>query len=330
LTAIDSRIPARPVGGVARLTGVWLEPVVRVTVLVVLAEALLLRGATRVFIHIPGVDVTSGILGVVTDLARLAFRMAVPLAFVLLLMLVASLWESGSRQVAILVGAFLGLAAAGRFDVMREFVDPILLGLVALVAVVVVTGLESRWRIPVATWSAAFLMAGLVRLLDQWAADGASSVSLPWLPGMAETVALIAFITTPLVLRNRPRPLDLLIGVGVAVLIASTLSGAEAQSAAKILGLWNLGWAGGYPVLVYAVAVGILVATVTTLARGRRMMTAASFVFMGAAGFGLFSSYQTALLVLGLVLMAVPSEALETATDDVGRSERLGLTPSPE
>jgi hypothetical protein len=44
---------------------------------------------------------------------------------------------------------------------------------------------------------------------------------------------------------------------------------------------------------------------------------------MGAAGFGLFSSYQTALLVTGLVLMAIPSESIETQAAEkanLGRS----------
>jgi len=330
LTTIESLRPAQPVRGFARLTDEWLEPVARVTVLVVLAEALLLRGATRVFIHIPGVDVTSGILGGVADFARLAFRMAVPLTFVLLLMLVVSMWESGARLVAVLVAAFLVVAAGGRAEALRDAADLILLGLVAAVAIVVVVGLEPRWRVPVATWSAAFLMAGLVRLLDQSAADGVGLVSVPWLGGLAETVALAAFATTPLLLRRRPRRLDLIVAVGVAVFIALALGGAEAQSAAKILGLWNLGWAGGYPVVVYAVAIGALVMTVTALVRNSRILAATSLVLMGAAGFGLFSSYQTALLVTGLVLISTNSEPTEIGAADAGRSESLGLTPSLE
>jgi len=291
VTTIESRPPARSSVGVAGPAAEWLEPLIRVTALVVVAEALLLRGATRVFIHIPGLDVTNGVLGRITDLARLAFRMAVPLTFVLLVMLTASLWVSHSgRASALAVGAFLAVVAAGRFEVLRPGANLVALGLVAAVAVVSVAGLELQARIPIAAWSAAFLMMGFVQLLDQRAADGAGVISLPWLGGLAEVVALVALVTAPLILRDRLGRVDWVVGVGIATLLVVALLNAEGQSAARILLL------------------GSLVMTVAALVRRHRIRPAAALMFMSAAGFGLFSSYQTALLVAGLVLICAPSE----------------------
>jgi hypothetical protein len=309
VTTTESRPSTWSVGGVAGPAAEWLEPLIRVTALVVVAEALLLRGATRVFIHIPGLDVTNGVLGRITDLARLAFRMAVPLTFVLLVMLTASLWVSHSgRASALAVGAFLAVVAAGRFEVLRPGANLVALGLVAAVAVVSVAGLELQARIPIAAWSAAFLMMGFVQLLDQRAADGVGVISLPWLGGLAEVVALVALVTAPLILRDRLGRVDWVVGVGIATLLVVALLNAEGQSAARILLLWNLGWSGGYPVIVYAIAIGSLVMTVAALVRRHRIRPAAALMFMSAAGFGLFSSYQTALLVAGLVLICAPSE----------------------
>ena len=313
MTTIEARPPARLAGDVAGPASEWLDALIRVTALVVLAEAVLLRGATRVFIHIPGLDVTNGVLGRVTDLARLAFRMAVPLTFALLLMLTASQWASRSGQVsAVVVSAFLLATAGGRFEALRPAADLIVLSLVAAVAVVAVVGLETHSKVPIAAWSAAFLMIALAQLLDQWAADGAGSISLPWLGGLAEAVALVAFFTAPLVLRNHPLPLDWMVGASAAGLLALALLSTEGQAAVKILLLWNLGWSGGYHVIVYAVAIGSFVMAITALVRRRRITTAASLIFMGVAGFGLFSSYQTALLVTGLALMSTPSESVKS------------------
>lgn len=309
MTAIESLPPARSSVGVAGPAAEWLEPLIRVTALVVVTEALLLRGATRVFIHIPGLDVTTGVLGRVTDVARLAFRMAVPLTFVLLMMLIGSLWASHSgRLSAVVVGAFLTAAAAGRLEVLRPGAELVVLGLVAALAVVSAVSLEPQARIPIAAWSVAFLMMGVVQLLDQRAADGAGVISLPWLGGLAEAVAVVALITAPLLLRDRLNRRDWVVGAAVAALLTVALLSVEGQSAARILLLWNLGWSGGYPVIVYAIAIGSLVMTVAALVRRHRIRPAAALIFMSAAGFGLFSSYQTALLVAGLVLMGTPSE----------------------
>lgn len=278
----------------------------------VVTEALLLRGATRVFIHIPGLDVTTGVLGRVTDVARLAFRMAVPLTFVLLMMLIGSLWASHSgRLSAVVVGAFLTAAAMGRLNVLRPSAELVVLGLVAALAVLSVVSLEPPAKVPIAAWSVAFLMMGVVQLLDQWAADGVGVISLPWLGGLAEAVAVVALITAPLVLRDRLGRWDWVVGAGTATLLTVAFWNAEGMAAARILLLWNLGWSGGYPVIVYAIAIGSLVMTVAALVRRHRIRPAAALMFMGAAGFGMFSSYQTALLVVGLVLIIAPSEFVE-------------------
>ncbi len=294
---------------------------IRVTALVVVAEAILLRGATRVFIHIPGLDVTTGVLGQVTELARLAFRMAVPLTFVLLMMLIGSLWVSHCHRVsAVAVGAFLTAAAVGRIEVLRSGADLVMLGLVATVAFVSIVGLEPQATIPIAAWSVAFLMAGFVQLLDQRAADGVGVMSLPWLGGLAEAVAVVALITAPLLLRDRLGRLDWVVGTAIATLLTIAFLNVEGLTAAKILLLWNLGWSGGYPAIVYALAIGSLVMTVAALVRRRRIRSAASLMFMAAAGFGMFSSYQTALLVVGLILISASPELVENrATDQASR-----------
>ena len=266
------------------------------------------------FIHIPGLDVTTGVLGRVTEIARLAFRMAVPLTFVLLMMLIGSLWVSHSHRVpAVVVGAFLIAVAAGRIEILRSGADFVALGLVAAVAFVSVVGLEPRARIPISAWSVAFVMTGFVQLVDQRAADGVGVMSLPWLGGLAEAVAVVALITSPLLLRGRLGRLDWVVGAAIATLLTIAFLNIEGLTAAKILLLWNLGWSGGFPAIVYAIAIGSLVMTVAALLRRHRIGPAASLIFMTAAGFGLFSSYQTALLVVGLVLISVSPQLAATA-----------------
>lgn len=324
MTAIDNRSSTWSPGGVTGPAGEWLEPMIRVTALVVVAEALLLRGATRVFIHIPGLDVTTGLLGQVTDIARLAFRMAVPLTFVLLVMLIGALWVSHShRASAVVVGAFITAAAAGRIEVLRSSADLVVLGLVAAVAFVSVVGLEPRARIPIAAWSVAFLMTGFVQLLDQRAADGVGVMSLPRLGGLAEAVAVVALITAPLILRDRLGRSDWVVGAAIATLLTIAFLNVAGLTAAKILLLWNLGWSGGYPAIVYAIAIGSLVMTVVALVRRHRIRPAASLIFMAAAGFGMFSSYQTALLVAGLALISVSPQLAATGQPVTSGASRV-------
>lgn len=286
---------------------------ITVTAVVVLAEALLLRGATRVFIHIPGVDVTSGLAGVITEGARLAFRMAVPLTFALLVLLGLHLWASErGRPRAVSIGVFLGAAVVGRFDGLSFATDWLVLGVVTAVATSSLLRLEGRARIPIAAWSAAFLMSGVVHVLDQRVADGLGTLTLPWLGEAAEALALLALLATPLLLRNHLSRLDWLIGTGIATVLAVALLNAEGLSAARILFLWNLGLSGGYPVILYAVAFGSLGMTIAALIRHRCIASAAALVFMSAAGFGIFSSYQTALFVAGLILTSPRSHARST------------------
>lgn len=282
-----------------------MDPLTRVAAVVVLAEMLLLRGATRVFIHIPGLDVTTGLIGRVTEVARLTFRMAVPLTFALLVTLIATSWSRSSRRaMAVLVSAFAATAAIGLVEALAPEADVVMLVLVTAVAALALADLDSRSKIVIAAWSAAFVLAGVSQLLDQWAANGTMSASAPRFAGLGQAIALGAFLAAPVMLGRRLRRSDWLVYLGVVALITPAFLGAERQAATKILLLWNLGWSSAYPMILYILAIGSLVMTMVALVREDRSTDAAALVFLGAAGFGLFSSYQTALFVVGLVLIS--------------------------
>lgn len=134
--------------------------------------------------------------------------------------------------------------------------------------------------------------------------------------GGAEWLALAFAALAPLGLAARPSRLALgLAAIAGLVTFAALLANG---STTKILLLWNEGLAGTLPSVAYAVGAAALLATALGLLRQRRLVVLAGFVLLITGGIGLHSTYQTGLVVAGMVALCIgareaPRTALGTA-----------------
>ena len=315
MTALDLSRSEIGEGRLHRVVNTWMPAVVTVTTAAVLVEALLLRGASRVLIHIPGVSVASGPLRILTEASRVAFQMALLLLMSLLLLLAGRAWAGrGERILAALLGAFLVLSAAGRLGSNELPIDAALVVVVAAIGGVRFASLTPRSRVPVGLWVAAFVSLGFAQVMEQITADGGGGGAVwGWPVQLGEAAGVLAFLTVPLLLTGRAKRIEWIIGIGVGAVALAVLT--TGQAAGRILLLWNLSWSGWLPAYAYAAGLGVLSATLVRAGLGRERNLTAALVFMAAAGFGLVSSYQTGLLAAGLALLPHPSAPAEAPPD---------------
>jgi hypothetical protein len=117
----------------------------------------------------------------------------------------------------------------------------------------------------------------------------------------AEISLLLSAVTAPLLLKGPPPRMAILVGLGVALVgVGAFASGASTLS---ILILWNLGVPGWLPGVAYALALGSIVTTLwSALATGQRL-TAIGLLLLIAGGLGTISTYQTGLVLTGVLLL---------------------------
>jgi hypothetical protein len=257
-----------------------------------LAELLLLRITTRTAIHIPGIDRVAVVYRAVADTGRLAYYLAVVLLAAALVAAAAELSRRGHRLAPVAVGSVLAVAVAGRLGILETVTvnAVVTLAVVGLAAGVAAPLPRSR-RLPVLLYAAAFTLTAL-------------PASSGGLPGMAGEVAAAAamVLLAGLALRRADR---IALGVGAAVALVGLAALLASPSTARILLLWNAGLSGALPAVVYAVGAGAVVATVVGLWRAGKVGAAVGLALIVEAGFGLHSTYQSALAVLGLAILTL-------------------------
>jgi hypothetical protein len=108
-------------------------------------------------------------------------------------------------------------------------------------------------------------------------------------------------------------------GVVTAILgIGALVSGGPTLS---ILVLWNLGVPGWLSGVAYALALGAFVATLWTALGTRNWQASVGLLLMLAGGIGVISTYQTGLVIAGILLIdlslseASPRDVQPTVTD---------------
>lgn len=266
-----------------------------------LGELVLLRTGTRTLVHIPGLGRYETPIRILAEVGRFAYYLAVvSLVAVLAILAYQGIRTRTLRRVTGGVGAlvFLAVAGAGRVEILAAPV----VGWTSLVLLIVVTA--AVWRglrtLPIGFFVLGWAAAGWT-VLGQGAMGGLSGRQVDILMLTAEISLLLSAVTAPLLLKGPPPRMAILVGLGVALVgVGAFASGASTLS---ILILWNLGVPGWLPGVAYALALGSIVTTLwSALATGQRL-TAIGLLLLIAGGLGTISTYQTGLVLTGVLLL---------------------------
>lgn len=267
----------------------------------VLAELFLLRIGTRTLIHIPGLGRFETPIRVLAEAGRLAYYAAVVfLVAVLVSMAYVRLKSRDPRSMlagSVAVG-FLLVAGAGRFGV----ISPSVVGwsLLAGLVVAALAGWRGRRSVPLALFALGVVSAGW-SALGQGAGGGLTGRQVDTLLIIAEIALVLAALTAPLLLKQRPTRRALLIGLGAAAAATAILS--VGASTVWILGLWTLGLPGWLPGVVYALAFGGLATTWWSAFDSGQWNVGVGVFLMTAGGVGTISTYQSGLVLAGVLIV---------------------------
>ncbi len=279
-------------------------PLFGVLVGAALLELILLRTITRTLIHIPGLARFETPIRVIAEVGRFAYYLAV-------VFLIATLAVEGYRSLRawapprMVAGGgailFLGTAAAGRVGLISATT----FGVASLAVIIVCAAASRRGRsvVPVACFVSALAASGLATL-GQGGGAALTGRQVDGVLLIAEIAMVLAAVTSPLLLARPPSRGAVLVGLGVAVVAAAAF--ASASPTLSILVLWNLGAPGWLPGILYAVAAGSLATTTWSAITSGEGSTAAGLLLLVAGGIGVISTYQTGLVLAGLLLLGSP------------------------
>ncbi len=268
----------------------------------VLIEWLLLRLGTRTLIHIPGLGRFETPIDIIAETGRFAYYAAVVFLIALLGLMAARGVTRGDNRAklsSVAVSAFLAGALVGRLG----WISANVVGWVGLLALLTLAALAWRGRrtLPVAFFAASTLAATFSQL-GQGSGGGLSVSQVDGLLLGAEMLLILSGLSSPLLLGRLPSPRSLVIGLGAAGIIGVAL--ARASSTVSILILWSLGVPGWLPGITFAIAFGALVTTVVSAVGRRDLGIAIGLVLLMTGGVGAISTYQTGLVLAGLLLVA--------------------------
>lgn len=295
---------------IERLRGlVWLLTIA------VLVELVVLRTATRTLINIPGTERFDTPISALAEFGRLAYYLAVvSLVAVLVMLAVDGLRSRATRRItqgAALL-AFLVVAGAGRLEAVPWTVVG-WFGM-AIMLFVSILGWRGARSVPVGFFLVASVAAGS-SVLAQAGAEGLTGSHVDMLVWLAEVSLVLAGLTTPMLLERPPGTAGLVAGVVSAVVVAGSLAGGA--STISILVLWNVGVPGWMPGLAYAAAAGALATTLwSAAARGEWAVFIGSMLLV-AGGVGMISTYQTGLVIAGIVVLSETGERRSAGTEVV-------------
>jgi hypothetical protein len=277
------------------------RPLLTALALAVVAELVLLRLGTRTLIHIPGLVRFEDPIHIVAEVGRFAYYVAVVLLFGSLVTVAyrgfqeRSLRASGNG--AVVVG-FLLVAGAGRL----EMIPPALVGgYVSLAMVIVLAFGWNGWRsVPLLMFVVAALAAGW-SALGQELGVGFTGDQVDALLLVAELTLVLAGVTSPLLLNQPPTRFVLLGGLATTVLLTTAL--VAANSTMSILLLWTVGVPGWLPAISYGMALGGLAITTWSALSTSQWSVGLGLVMLAAGGVGMISTYQSGLVLAGLLLI---------------------------
>ena len=298
----------------------------------VLGELVLLRVGTRTLVHIPGLGRYEAPISILAELGRFAYYLAVVcLVTTLTLLAYQGLRIRTPRFVVIGIGVlgFLAAAWAGRLGLISASI--VGWSSIAVLVMVCAASWGGRRTIPIVFFVVGWVAAGWT-VLGQGAGGGLSGTQVDGFMLAAEVSLTLSAITVPLLLKGPPSKPAILAGLGAAVVSAGAF--VSGSSTLAILVLWNLGVPGWLPGLAYSLALGSLVATLWSAYSSGQRSTAIGLVLLAAGGIGTISTYQTGLvltgvlLLAGTVLTADPDPSGPTPFIRTGESHRVPTRPS--
>ncbi len=269
----------------------------------VLVELVLLRTGTRTLIHIPGLGRFDVSIGVLSEVGRLAYYIALVLVVSTLFHLGWSCWVTRSatgRLVGGLVWMFLAVALLGRVGRVPGAAVG-WLSLIVMGGVLVITWGGAR-SLPVALFVAASATATW-SVLGQGAGGGLSGETVDTAVVLAEALLILAGVTAPLLVKGKVTKSAIVAGLVTVVVVAAGFS--VGGSTLAILTLWNLGVPGWFAPIAYGLALGGLVVTLWSALTDRQVPTVCAVLLMVAGGVGPISTYQTALALTAVMLLGV-------------------------
>ncbi|MCZ2111756.1 MAG: hypothetical protein LC118_19720 [Dehalococcoidia bacterium] len=273
-------------------------------------ELIILRSFTRTAIHIPGMEEMATPYRVLTLAGRFDYYVAAVLVGGCLPLAALALGGRCGRAglvAAAGVGLFAMTAFATRAGILGDLLPPALVTVSLGLIVLALTFIDRRTGLAMGVYLAAFALASADAV-----GQAAAQAGFPQLDGRSllwasEVVAVAATVCIFFAFRAGRERRSSQLGIVVAVVTAVVLIGGA--STAKILLLWNQGMTGTLPAIVYAVAVGLITATVSGLVRERRWLAASALVLVVLGGLGLHSTYQSGLAVIGLAAMMLSANA---------------------
>ncbi len=272
-------------------------------------ELLILRTFTRTAIHIPGISALRGPYEALSLGGRYAYFVSVALLLMAVPVATWALWRGRApvhRGMAFALGAFAMLSGLAALDVVGRFaLDATTSGSMAVVAIGgVVLSRNMRTGLPIALFALAFLLSASHTLSQSMAQDGLATFDTSGALNAAEAVGVAFAISVPLLARGYLDRTATVGGVAVATVTFAAFLG-NGGATARFLLLWNEGLSGAMPSIAYAIAAGCLSATLVALLRARQGLAAAGLVLLLTGGIGLHSTYQSALALTGITLIAL-------------------------
>lgn len=282
-----------------------IRPLVWILAASAAVELAMQRTFTRTAIHIPDIEALRTPYEVLTRGGEFAYFLTLCLLLPAGVAAVVALYRSGHPQwrlatFALLVFAVawplvdLGMVSSGALDVMTV---ASVLGLGA----VILLASPARQALPIGSFAMAYAASAFFTL----AATGDRELSPGQQRALLNTaeVAAVAFAcTVPLLVSGARDRFAVTVGVVTGLLVFGALLGNGATS--RFLLLWNIGLSGSMPSFFYAASAGGLMYTILRAMRGGYPLVAAGLVLLVAGGIGLHSTYQSALVVVGLAAMA--------------------------
>lgn len=269
-----------------------------------LVELAILRNFTRTAVHIPALERLRSPYEVLTLTGEYMYFVCIALLVPATAVLVRQLFEKAVPYRALAgfaVMLFAGPAILASFGVASapalDFAT--LAAVLALTFAVAMSAPRARAAIPFVCFGVSFVATGAFNVPSSLQSLGLSVNQPTALLNLGEVLGVVFALSTPLMLSSRNDAVARRLGLaaGAAVLLVFLGSGATA----RFLLLWNVGLAGIVPGFVYALAFAALVFTVVSLLRERSFLAASGLVLLIAGGIGLHSTYQSALVVVGLL-----------------------------
>ncbi len=287
-------------------------------------ELAILRTFTRTAIHIPAIDLLKGPYRVLSLGGEYAYFVSVALVIPALAWLGWAMLRSGTpgRLVGVYglgIFAFAGTVAAVGGSGLAVVGTATVIAVAMLCGAFALSTASLRSAVPIISLGVAFSLAGAYTVIPALASDGLRLSQPAWFLDGAEWAGLAFAISTPFIFGQRFERKAKVAGLIAFALVLLIFLGNGASS--RFLLLWNVGLAGTLPGVFYAAAAGILVATTVALASAERWLAAAGIVLLVCGGIGLHSTYQSALVVIGLATICYASRLLPVpGTSQDGRS----------